>query len=422
MLKIWLTWLQPSLGMFGVALVLFSALSSSAAPKPTGAATAKTLKPQLYVASKPGTTIERELSLSEVSATPDFAVRQLAISTMMNSGAKAPSVAIKAPQSNRDALASFLSPTEGVRNLSARSTITKPQFVKHSVAAAVATRSTQPQATAPIVPGLFIGNSDIQLSSQFSPSKQTQARSSFATKLIASPAPTAAMLAVTSITDPFPVVLPQRMQALRLTPDSGNVPAIQTAFTANDPIASIPAGLQQLLGNEPVRQPTATIAPVAKAPSIKTNSLVALGQLISPETTTLTATSRGASLQLTTAQAYASVPKFDMLGAKIASILPTRQLQAAKRTPSVFAVKPVQKNLITAVTERKRDYVALMSDRFLLPTKQYWETASHSNKLGGLILGSSAPAPANSLTFLPLASSTSSTSKGMTVFSPFGVN
>ncbi len=426
MLKIWLTWLQPSLGVFGIALVLFSALSSSAAPKPTGAVTAKTPKPQQHVANTAGTTIDRELSLSGVSATPDFAVRQLAISTMMSSGIKPSSVAIKAPQFNPDALASFVSPTKGLQNLSARST-TKPQFVKHSVAAAVATSSlVQPKAAMPVVPGLFIGNSDVRLSSQFLPSNQPQARAS-AVKLIATTTPTAAMLAASkSIADPFPVVLPQRMQALRLTPEIASVPTIQTlptAPTANDPIASIPAGLQQLLGNEPSRQPTATIAPVAKAPSVKTNALVALSQLISPETTVAsTVTARGASLQLNTAQAYASMPKFNIPGAKLSNVVATRQLQAAKPTTSIFAVKSVKTNLATAVTQRKDDYLALMSDRFLLSSKQSWERVSHSNNLGGLILGSSAPASANLLTLLPVASSTTSTSKGLNGFNLSSVN
>jgi hypothetical protein len=425
MLKIWLTWLQPSLGAFGIALVLFSALSASAAPTPTAVATTKAKVQQ--PAAVNGTTIDRELSLSGVSATPDFAVRQLAISTMMSSGVKSSNVAIKAPQFNPDALASFIAPTQRVQKLSARAKTTTPQFVKHSVTAAVATRSAQPKAVAPIVPGLFIGNSDVRLSSQFVPSPQVQAQS-VGTKLIATTVPTAAMLATSAIADPFPVVLPQRMQGLRLTPEIGNIPTVQTAFKvqANDPISSIPAGLQQLLGNEPSRQPTATIAPVAKAPSTKTNALVALGQLISPEIGTQAATqtvaARGASLQLNTAQAYASVPKFEIPGVNTSNMVPIRQLQAAKPTNSVLTVKPVQKDLATAVTQRKRDYVALMSDRFLLRTKQSWETASRSNSLGGLILGSQSQPAAKLVTFLPLTGLTTPESKGLTVFNPFSIN
>lgn len=415
MLKIWLTWLQPSLGVLGIALLLSSPLSSSAAPKPTATATAKTPKQQQSVKILPGPTISRVLNLSEVSVTPDFAVRQLAIDTMAKSGAKSDSVAAHPPQFNsNDALASFLSPTEKSKTVAVRST--KPQVVKHSVAAAVATKLAQPKAAGPIVPGLFIGTSEVRLSSKFLP--KTQPQSSFLTgKLVASATPTPAVFSA-AIAEPFPVVLPQRMQALRLNPSIENVPILQAKSTIADPTASIPAGLQQLLGNEPITQPAVKIAPVAKATTNKTNPLIALGQIIAPENAATTTVARGASLQLTTAQAYAAVPKFDIPGAAISNSTPAIKIQAAKPTTSIVAIQPVRKNLATAVTQRKSNYVALMSDRFLVPIQHSWSTVRQNNSLGGLILGSQPQAPASSVSFL----SATSMPKGLTVFNPSRVN
>jgi hypothetical protein len=420
MLKIRLTWLQPSLGVLGIALLLSSPFAASAATKPVKTAATKAPKQQ-PIAIKAGTTIDQELQLSAVSQTPDFAVRQLAISTMANSGTRAPSVATRPAQIDRNsnALASFLSPTEGLQNLSARA-ISKPQFVKHSVAAAVATASL-PAKAGVIVPGLLIGTSDVHLSSQFLPNGRPE-RPSLTAKFLATPAPTAAMLAAAPIATPFPVVLPQQMPGLSMTPGISTLPKIQITTPANDSIAQIPAGLQRLLGNE-IGQPTASIAPVAKAATPKINALVALSQLVSPGTPAPTVTARGASLQLNTAQVYASVQKFDIPGAKISNSPSAREFQAAKPILSVFAAKPVQKDLAIAVTQRKGNYVALMSDRFLTPTpKPAWTTVvSHSNNLGGFILGSQAPAPANVLALIPMTGMTA-TPKGVIFANPANAN
>jgi hypothetical protein len=417
MLKIWLTWLQPSLGVLGVAMLLSSPLASSAVTKPAGAATPKSLKQQ-PIASTSGTTIDKELQSSAVSPTPDFAVRQLAISTMANSGPQASKLTAQAPQkflnSDRNALASFLSPTEGMQTLATA----KPQFIKHSVATATATRSLQAKAGV-IVPGLLIGNSDVQLSSRFLPSGRPE-RPSLTAKLIASPTLTTGMLASAPAASPYPVVMPQQMQGLRMTPEIANLPKMQiSAPQSNDVLGSIPSGLQRLLGNEPVRQPSASIAPIAKAVSPHSDTTVALSQLISPETSTVAA--RGASLQLNTAQAYASVPKFDLPAAKLSNTVSGRQFQAAKPSTSLFAVKSVQRDLSTAVTERKRDYVALMSDRFLVTSsKPVWTVVSQSHNLGGLILGSPASAPANSIAFI--SAKTTPMSKGLAFFTPASLN
>jgi hypothetical protein len=427
MLKIWLTWLQPSLGVLGVAMLLSSPLASAAATKPTGAPTKLPKHQPLAklapsaIASTSGTTIDRELKSIVVPLTPDMAVRQLAIGTMANSNSYAPKISARTPQkfanTNRNALASFLNPTEGLQNLASG----KPQFVKHTVASATATRSLQAKASV-IVPGLTIGNSDVHLSSRFLPSGRTE-RPSLTAKLIASPTLTTGMLAATSVANPYPVVTPQQMKGLRLTPEIASLPKVQISVPqSNDVVGSIPSGLQRLLGNEPIRQPIASIAPIAKAFSPKSDATLALSQLISPETPTPTLTARGSGLQLNTAQVYAGLPKFDLPGAAIFTSVSDRQLQAAKPATSILAVKPVQRDLTTAVTQRKKDYVALMTDRFLVTSpKPVWTAVSQSHNLGGLILGSRSPAAANSVAFLSMAKSTP-TSKSLVLFAPASLN
>jgi hypothetical protein len=77
MLKIWLTWLQPSLGVLGVMLVLTSPIYSLAAQKPSTvnrASKAVQSKSVVAGATKAPTGVE----LTGIAATPDLAVRQLA--------------------------------------------------------------------------------------------------------------------------------------------------------------------------------------------------------------------------------------------------------------------------------------------------------------------------------------------------------
>jgi hypothetical protein len=400
-------------------MLLSSPLASSAVTKPAGAV-AKLPKQQSLakpapsaIASTSGTTIDRELKSIVVPMTPDMVVRQLAIGTMANSSSYAPKTAARTPQkftsTNRNALASFLNPTEGLQNLASA----KPQFIKNTVAATTVTKSVQAKASV-IVPGLTIGNSDVRLSSRFLPSGRTD-RPSLTAKLIASPTLTTGILAPASVANPYPVVLPEQMNGLRMTPAIANLPKMQISVPQSpDVVGSIPSGLQRLLGNEPIRQPIVS-TPVAKAVSPNRDTTLALSQLISPETPALTA--RGASLQLNTAQVYASVPKFDLPSAAISN----RQFQAAKPSTTIFAVKSVQRDLTTAVTQRKKDYVALMNDRFLVPSpKPVWTAASQSHNLGGLILGSQAPASTKSVAFLSMVPTT--TSKGLALFAPANIN
>jgi hypothetical protein len=75
MLKIWLTWLQPSIGVLGTALVLSNPLYSSAAPNSNAANRATKTPaqpPQWSSAKSDGTSIDKAL-LKGIAVTPDQA-------------------------------------------------------------------------------------------------------------------------------------------------------------------------------------------------------------------------------------------------------------------------------------------------------------------------------------------------------------
>jgi hypothetical protein len=387
MLKIWLTWLQPSLGILGTALVLSLPLCSNATPKPIAVRT-PTQPPQWSSVKSRDTTIEQELA-NGIAGTPDLAIRQLAISSMGASTVGMPtSPNVKARKATPGNLASALSRSAKTK---------KPQQVKHSAALALA-RKSQPKTTV-VVPGLFIGNTDIHVSNNFSPSVKPLARPVASATEIGTPTPLSAMMGSRTVVDPFPVVRPELMQKLQGVPTVASVSPIQSApYALNpiaaipsklsksaapqslDPIADIPSGLQRLLGNNLNSQPIIVAAtPVAKAIASKPGSLVALQKLVSPSAATPVSIS-AASLQLATSQAYSSVPKFS---------IPGETVLAAKPTVDLLVTKRVQPNLITLGTVRKNNYVAIMGDRNLTPaTRQSWTVVDRQNPLGGLILGS----------------------------------
>jgi hypothetical protein len=465
MLKIWLTWLQPRLGVFGTALVLSNPLCSYAATKPVTVTTATKLQmqPSQWSSIKStGTTIEQEL-LNAIPGTPDLAVRQLAIDSMTTSGmrpnipvAKTPqntavakvvrkSVAktaqanrkalgksvAKTPQANRKALASIVSPAPKFKKLSTKAT--KPQQVKQSVVAAALTRAINPQNTLP-VPGLFIGNTEDRVSKRISPNLKPTSQPLSSASEIGAPTPLSAMMAAKTAVDPFPVVRPELMRKLQGSSVVANVPGRSTTpqvlnpiavipngrtplvatkaidLKANaphslDPIAAIPAGLQRLLGNNLNSKPTIAVAPIATATATKPSSLVALKQFVTPTNAISTSVVSTNSLQLATAQAYTSVPKFDIPGETILSVKPTVNL---------LANRP-QNNLKTTVVVSKSNFVPLMSDRQLTPaTKQSWMEVNQQSNLGGLILGSqSLSTVPKTVGLLPINTLTNSASMGL---------
>ncbi len=382
MLKIQLTWLQPSLGLLGVALLLCAPMAASAAPK--SAVATKTPKHKTVATSTTG------------SVTPDMAVRQLALDTMAQSGVNTPSAAaLNIPQSNLQPLASFLPPT-AVKTVPAQ-IATKPSLVQHSVAAAVTTKASRSSSTA-IVPGLFIGRAEVSSPSNISPAP------AFTARLIAAPKPTAEMFAGAAAATPFPVVMPAQMQGLKFNQKIASIPNVQTTPESSNPIASIPAGLQRILGNAPIGQPNVVpVAPIAKTVAPKSDALYALNRLVSPETSVAPmTTARGASLQLGTAQAYALAPQFNLSGTKTSNSVPAILFQAAKPKLSLFAAKPAREYVSTTVIQRKNNYVSLVSDKFVTPIIPAWTTSNSRHSLGGLILGSQSQGTANLVALLPM--------------------
>jgi hypothetical protein len=436
MLKIWLTWLQPSLGVLGIMLVLASPLYSLAAQKPS----------TVSRASKAVRSNDPEVQLTGIAATPDLAVRQLAIGAMNQSSDRSNAVAAKSrQQSNRDALDTFLAPSTSPV---VATKPTKPKFVKRSVTSALA-RTVKTKTTAP-VSGLFIGNSDVRVATRFSPNPNQAVQPIALGTEIGAPTPLSAMMAASKVVDPYPVVRPELMQKLAKTPALATAPVPQplnpiatmpsgmnkvqptlkpmattvpsiankapqalkptvaTKVTREvthsldpiakipsgfhqevphslDPIAAIPSGLQRLLGNNlnndrPVAPVRVAKASVAKAP-LKANSLLALNQLITP--TTAPEIASGATLKLATAQAYASVPKFDIPGERLSTVT------LAKPATAVVSAKRLQKPALVATVQRKSNYVTLMTARRLESNpKSSWTLIGQRNNLGGLILGS----------------------------------
>lgn len=415
MLKIWLTWLQSSLGLLGIALVLSSPLYSYAAPKPVVAGKLNKVNQvpaqvsQWSIAKSSGTTIDNELS-SAIAVTPDMAVRQLAMGSISTSGSQGKIAPKKTLQSNRAALARFIPlPSAKFQNLSTKAT--KPQNVKNSVAAALA-RANKVQAPI-LVPGLYIGTADVRVSARVLPTAKPLAQAIASSRQIGAPTPLSAMMGVQTASDPFPVVRPEMMQKLdgnRITasmPTMQKVPqgldpiaAIPTgkskavtakaiapkapAYQSLDPIAAIPSGLQRLLGNNLNSEPTIAATPVAKTTATNPNSMVALKQFMPPTGEVAPTPVTAASLQLATAQAYASnTPKFSIPGET------SLTAKSVKPTADVLVVERVRKNLTATTPTRKAKYVAILNDRQLTPTpKQPWMLVDRPTNLGGLILGS----------------------------------
>jgi hypothetical protein len=396
MLKIWLNWLQPSLGVFGTALVIANPLYTNAAPRPVSVNNVTKTAPlptawSSMKSSVGATTIDRDL-LVGVGATPDMAVRQLALDSITASGGKSTvPVAV-----NRKSLATLTAPSARSNSLTAKAN--KSKTVKNSITAALAPAKAQAKSNV-LVPGLFIGTGDVKVADRFLPAIKPTARRAPLTKASAKPAALSGMVASSMIADPYPVVRPALMQQLQNTTVAVKTPAIKTTprtlapiaststrlplvetASLNDPTAGIPSGLQSLLGNSLKDRPTIATTPVAKAIATKVNPFVALKQLVSPTVETASVSISAGSLQLATAQAYTSAPKFS---------IPGEAILAAKPVPRLLTIKPVQKKLAVSTVGRKTNYVTLMADRQLSSvTAQSWTVANQKSNLGGLILGS----------------------------------
>ncbi|WP_310416324.1 hypothetical protein [Chamaesiphon sp. OTE_8_metabat_110] len=408
MLKIWLTWLQPSLGVLGTALVLSNPLCTYAATKPAPRNISKAATPtaQWSNLKSAGTRIDREL-FTGMAVTPDFAVRQLAMSSLGNPTA-ATKIAPKARPVDSNPVTSFVSPGARYPQFAKTTKQIKPPAKNSAVASALA-RAINPQSAIP-VPGLYIGNSNPRVANKFARTGTPVVPPVASASDIGAPTPLSAMMAAgKSGVDPFPVVRPELMQKLERNIAANNVPTTKTApyaldpiatippakpqavtpktivsqvkstpYQSLDPIAAIPSGLQRVLGNNLNTQPIVAANPVAtNAKAI--NPMLALRQIVSPDTDTVATSVNAASLQLATAQAYTSVPKFNIPGETLLTakqFKPVNDLVLVKRTPQNFT--------IAAPSSRKTTYATTLAPT----TKQPWTVVNQQNNLGGLILGS----------------------------------
>jgi hypothetical protein len=432
MLKIWLTWLQPSLGVLGTALVLSNPLCSYAATTLAVANShpkAPTVPPQWSSVKFTGTNIDKAL-LKGIAATPDQAIRQLAINTMVTSGLRPSAVTAKVPQ-NFGPLSNFIETPANFQPLAAKAT--KPQQVKQAVSLAAA-KTTNPAKT--LVPGLLIGTGNVQVSNQVLPTIKPVTRTVSAT-VVAAPVQLTAVVPTTTVASPFPVVRPELMQQIEANPVIASVKEIKTASldlqsigsvsaglpsaadtAALNPIASIPAGLQQLLGNNFDSGTRVVATPVAKATGPNFRSMAALTQLVSPAEKVAPATVTMSSLQLATAQSYASVPKFSIPGETTVAAKPARPVG------NVLTVQPVKKSVTTATVAPQNNYVALMSSsRLTLAARQSWTAVSQSSNLGGLILGSQQLVTLpNVISLVPMNPTKTTTFTGSTVSDLSNIN
>jgi hypothetical protein len=397
MLKIWLTCLQPSFGLLGVVLVLSNALSAYAAPKTAGvlpnkiskgSSQPKTAQPLALSAKGSGIvtaiTAPHAVRFSASSyASPDDAVRRLALETIANSERKTPNLAAKTTQRNiQSGIASFIPPsTVGITSISTKST-------------KITTTTT------PLVAGLFISNSSnttFDASVKNFPNLDSSPSSPAVLPVVAKAIPTAA----TKVAEPLSVVQSTQIKpsVTQTAPQSNSLATNVTKgleqFLGNEPKSvradaapntTVAKGLEQFLGNEPKSIQVDSTTPIAKAIPVKTDVIASLNELVSPSKAA-TKTANASSLQLATSKAYDSAAEFDLPG--VAQLQVVKTAQPKVKVVAVKTVKTVKTNLSTAVAERKHDYVALMSDKPLQSqSRQSGTTVSHSNSLGGLILGS----------------------------------
>lgn len=464
MLKIWLTWLQPSVGVLGTALVLSSPLCSYAATKPATVRNITKVSTQVSPWSNlkaNGTRIDREL-LSGVAPTPDLAVRQLAVNSIGSKGL--PSFANTSTTADISGVANFVAPSVNWQKRSAKAIKpVKSKQVKNSISTALE-RAINPQAANIPVPGLYIPKSPVQTPKQIVVAAKPQSIGKPIAAVpveIGSPTPLSAMMATKASVDPFPVVRPELMEKLQPTQTSASVRATKTVAATKtapapkiapavspygldpiatippvrvtskapktllpkaatvaphslDPIAAIPAGLQRLLGNNLNSQPLLASTPVAKVNSNKSSALLAVNRFVSPTIATVRP-ANPVNLQLATAQAYtASVPKFDIPGDRLLAA------RAVKPASNSLVAKSERQNVTTVSIARKRNYAQILA-----PTpQQSWMLVDRRNNLGGLILGSTQPLSAvpKMASLLPADTLKTSATLGLPVKSLEGIN
>ncbi len=424
MLKIWLNWLQPSLGVLGVTLVLSNALCAHAASKATRKETSKvstTGNAQLKVANKPnGFTLPQQMTraLSQtvgVSLPPDVAIRRLALDTIANSQTKSPNLDTQAARKNRGSIVGLTAPSTALRSIGAKPT--NGNFTRSSVPKPFSSTAVYlPTPTAaPLVAGLFIGRSSGNVES-FSPATQPVLAP---VAKVAVPVATPTVVASAVVAEPFPVMLPERMQQFNIVETVATEQTSPTVAQSTRSTNTVASGLQNILGGESSSQTANSLDTavasglqnvLGESKAIDTGNVVALNKLVVPELKVPT-TTRG-SLQLATSQSYVSAAKFDLPGVAA----PEPVVKSAQSIAKVVVGKNIRKDLSTAVVQRKTDYVALMSDRDLgSQSPPSWQTMSRNHSLGGLILGSRST---NEIAAMPTEAFKARNYGGLEVFNP----
>jgi hypothetical protein len=285
----------------------------------------------------------------------------------------------------------------------------------------------------------------VRIPSKFLPTGRPVARTVSEGKAIGSPTSLSAMMATTNINagNPFPVVTPDLMQKLGTTPTIASVRStgkgvhsldpiavmtsgagqkstktIDSSAVASskiqpgtlqslDPIASIPSGLQRLLGNDLSNQSPVESRSVSKTSSPKTSLMAAMQPLSAPSSTNNVS---APNLQLATAQAYTSVPKFSIPGDKVSS--------SATSKPAVNVASSNSDRPSAPVAQMKTN-VSMMSDRYLgMSLRQSWSTTTQRNSLGGLILGSQSMSSDTRKIGLEVPSTVKTSSNGLSTFNP----
>lgn len=298
MLKIWLACLQPSLGVLGMAMLLCSPLCANAAEKAPGMSK-KSVKQQLSTGKAK---VEQQIRPTEIAITPDMAVRQLAIRTLRLSGVGESGLAIENPQFKQ--------------NIPSKNRLSTKRSINSATRSIAQSQAPERSTNSTFAPGTFefksaptfSSNSDLNLSSQFS----VNSRSTPA-KIVSTAKRTET--ALPSSSDPFSLILPQLRQVLGLAPQGDKTAKMPNAPVSNDPVAAVPKGLQELLGGGVnVSSKVKTIDPNANA----------LTAFLSPPPSA----NSGVSLNLSTAKAYATVPKFDIPTAHRINKSSVRQISA----------------------------------------------------------------------------------------------
>jgi hypothetical protein len=362
MLNTWLAWLKTGVGTVGIVLVLSHALYASAN---TDAPSSKTStfqdshsKSSNLANTKvmAGARIDSELATAPISTTPDFAVRQLAAKTIAASGGR-----IQNPTLNSRVVPSQIDTYNSRSNTYAA---LPGSFVSSGNA----------------IPGLFIGNSDVELSAEALP-KGVKASDK---KVASLQGDNFQSVAAAPAIEPFPVFTPDRIPQISAQP----VMARSTA-PSSQKMASVPDALKQIIGDD---------APRGKRSKLDPDTLTAVldRKIQTPTIDTANATPRGVNLRLDVAQVYANnSPSFDLPGVVTTIENPLATASLIESSPTAQAIAPAPEKVVkvsarTAPTAKSQAVFSSVvpSINFKSATPS-WEKYSNSttSSMRGLVLG-----------------------------------